>query len=401
MPTLFLCGDVMTGRGIDQILWHPSLPEIYEPYVRDARDYVDLAEQASGPIPRPADAAYIWGDALDELERTSPDARIINLETSITRSDDYWKGKGINYRMHPDHIACLTAARIDVCVLANNHVLDFGYAGLTETLETLQRAGLGSTGAGRTLSEAREPAIIDLEDGPVPPKLGRRAASEGGRLFVWSVGSASSGIPPVWAATSHRAGVDFLDDLSNRTADALVDRFLRVKRPGDVAVVSIHWGSNWGYDIPAAQIDFAHRLIDGGIDVIHGHSSHHPRPIEVYKDKLVLYGCGDFLNDYEGISGYEEYRGDLALMYFPTLDAASGRLVALRMTPLRVRQMRLERASPDDASWLHERTNDVQAAAEFACHVELARDGHLDLRWNEASNSQGTRAGRFTTRTAR
>jgi poly-gamma-glutamate capsule biosynthesis protein CapA/YwtB (metallophosphatase superfamily) len=366
MPTLFLCGDVMTGRGIDQILWRPSSPEIYEPYVRDARDYVDLAEQASGPIPRPADAAYIWGDALDELARTSPAARVINLETSITCSDDYWKGKGINYRMHPDHIACLMAARVDVCVLANNHVLDFGYAGLTETLETLQCAGIRSTGAGRTLDEARAPAVIDFEDG---------------RLFIWSVGTASSGIPPVWAATPHRAGVDFLDDLSTRTADTLVERCRRVKRPGDIAVVSIHWGSNWGYDIPAAQIAFAHRLIDGGIDLIHGHSSHHPRPIEVYKNKLVLYGCGDFLNDYEGISGYEEYRGDLALMYFPTLDVATGRLVALRMTPMRVRRMRLERATAADASWLHERTNDVQASAEFACHVEFEADGTLHLRW--------------------
>jgi poly-gamma-glutamate capsule biosynthesis protein CapA/YwtB (metallophosphatase superfamily) len=384
MPTLFLCGDVMTGRGIDQMLWHPSSPEIYEPYVRDARDYVDLAEQASGPIPRPADAAYIWGDALDELARTSPDARVINLETSITCSDDYWKGKGINYRMHPDHIACLTAASVDVCVLANNHVLDFGYAGLTETLETLQRAGVRSTGAGRTLDEARAPAVVDFEDG---------------RLFIWSVGTASSGIPPVWAATPHRAGVDFLDDLSNRTADALVDRCRRVKRPGDIAVVSIHWGSNWGYDIPAAQIEFAHRLIDGGIDLVHGHSSHHPRPIEVYKDKLVLYGCGDFLNDYEGISGYEEYRGDLALMYFPTLDVATGRLVRLRMTPMRVCRMRLERATAADASWLHERTNDVQASAEFACHVEHGADGNLELRWNETANSQSTRAGEVTTRT--
>jgi poly-gamma-glutamate capsule biosynthesis protein CapA/YwtB (metallophosphatase superfamily) len=232
-------------------------------------------------------------------------------------------------------------------------------------------------------------------------KLGRSAASEGGRLVVWSVGFASSGIPPAWAATAHRAGVDFLDDLSNRTADALVDRLLRMKRPGDITLVSIHWGSNWGYDIPAAQIGFAHRLIDRGIDVIHGHSSHHPRPIEVYKDKLVLYGCGDFLNDYEGISGHEEYRGDLAIMYFPTLNAATGRLVALRMAPMRVRRMRLERANADDVAWLHERMNGFQASAEFACRVERGADGSLELRWNETSNSQRTRMGGFTTRTAR
>jgi poly-gamma-glutamate capsule biosynthesis protein CapA/YwtB (metallophosphatase superfamily) len=82
--TLFVCGDVMTGRGIDQILAYSNPPGIQEPYVRDARDYVDLAEQANGPILRSVAPAYIWGDALAELQRRLPEGRIINLETSIT-----------------------------------------------------------------------------------------------------------------------------------------------------------------------------------------------------------------------------------------------------------------------------------------------------------------------------
>ena len=126
---LFLCGDVMTGRGVDQILPHPSTPEIFEPCVRDAREYVRLAELASGPIHRPVPPEYIWGDALEELARAGPDARIISLETSVTTCQDCWIHKGITYRMHPHNIACLTAARIDVCVLANNHVLDYGICG--------------------------------------------------------------------------------------------------------------------------------------------------------------------------------------------------------------------------------------------------------------------------------
>jgi poly-gamma-glutamate synthesis protein (capsule biosynthesis protein) len=134
MATLFLCGDVMTGRGIDQVLAHPSDPIIYEDYVRDAREYVRLAEKVNGPIPRDADPRYVWGHALEEL--TGTDARIINLETAVTSSDDYWKGKGINYRMHPANVPVLEAARPDVCVLANNHVLDYGYTGLKETLDT-------------------------------------------------------------------------------------------------------------------------------------------------------------------------------------------------------------------------------------------------------------------------
>ena len=96
---LFLCGDVMTGRGIDQVLPHPSPPRIYEPVVRDARMYVALAEDVNGPVPRAVEPSYIWGDALDELKHVAPAARIVNLETSVTCSEEAWP-KGINYRMH-------------------------------------------------------------------------------------------------------------------------------------------------------------------------------------------------------------------------------------------------------------------------------------------------------------
>ncbi len=59
----------MTGRGIDQILPYPSDPLIHEDYIKDARRYVEIAEEANGPIPRSVAPGYIWGEALDELER--------------------------------------------------------------------------------------------------------------------------------------------------------------------------------------------------------------------------------------------------------------------------------------------------------------------------------------------
>ena len=94
----------MTGRGIDQILTHPSNSVLYESYMKSTKGYVELGEMAHGTIPRPAGDSYIWGDALEELELRGPDVKIINLETSVTRSEDYWKYKGINYRMYPDNI---------------------------------------------------------------------------------------------------------------------------------------------------------------------------------------------------------------------------------------------------------------------------------------------------------
>jgi poly-gamma-glutamate synthesis protein (capsule biosynthesis protein) len=153
---------------------------------------VALAEDANGPIPRPATFDYIWGDALAELDRAAPDARIINLETSITASDDFWRGKEIHYRMHPRNASCLAAARVGCCCLANNHVLDWGYDGLAETLRTLDAAGIAHCGAGRDATEAAAPAVLD-----VPGK---------GRVLVFSYGSETSGIPAEWRATRERPG---------------------------------------------------------------------------------------------------------------------------------------------------------------------------------------------------
>jgi poly-gamma-glutamate capsule biosynthesis protein CapA/YwtB (metallophosphatase superfamily) len=329
----------MCGRGIDQVLAHPCSPEIYERYLRSAEGYVLLAEQANGPIPRRSGSSYIWGAALGQLERMQPDARIINLETAVTRSHDR-ANKGINYRVSPENAECLAAAKINCCVLANNHVLDWGRAGLLETLTTLQKLNVKTTGAGRNDHEARTPAVLNLGKA---------------RLLIFSFGSTSSGIPLEWAATSDAPGVNLLLDLSEASASEVADQVMALRRPGDLVVVSIHWGSNWGYHIPQEQKIMARALIDkAGVSIVHGHSSHHPRAIEIYRDRLILYGCGDFLNDYEGIGGYERYRGDLALMYFADLDPASGSLHALKLIPLQIKNFRLSIPTWRDIEWIQQ-----------------------------------------------
>ena len=366
--TLCFTGDVMTGRGVDQLFTHASSPDLFEPFVRDAREYVALAERKNGRIARPIAYDYIWGDALDEWRRIAPDARIVNLETSITTSRDHDRGKEIHYRMHPVNVACLRAASIDVCVLANNHVLDWGRAGLLETLDTLERAGVRTAGAGRDHAAAEAPAVV--------------ARPGGGRVLVYACGASDSGIPTSWAAGVGRSGVDLLPDLSPDTARAIGGRIAGNRRPGDLVVVSLHWGGNWGYDVPRSHVAFAHALVDAGVDVVQGHSSHHPRPIEIYRDRPILYGCGDFLNDYEGIEGYEQFRGDLSLMYIATLDARTGALARLRLTPMRIAQMRLARASADDTTWLGETMDRI--SSPFGTRVAIEADGRLTVAGNPA-----------------
>ncbi|NUU21478.1 MAG: hypothetical protein HOV68_08175, partial [Streptomycetaceae bacterium] len=192
---LFLCGDVMLGRGVDQILPHPGDPRLQESYAGDAGHYVRLAEATSGTIPKPASFAWPWGDALGAIAEAAADVRIVNLETSVTTSDDFAPDKPVCYRMHPANLPALAAVRPDVCTLANNHVLDFGRAGLAETLAALHRAGLRTAGAGPDAAAAHEPAAVPLPGG--------------GRVLVYSCGMPSSGVPAEWAATDDRSGIDF------------------------------------------------------------------------------------------------------------------------------------------------------------------------------------------------
>lgn len=353
----------MTGRAIDQILPHPVDPQLYESYVQDARHYIQMAEKKSGQkIQRPVPLDYVWGDALEVWRQRTPDLKLINLETSLTTHSVPWPAKEVQYRMHPANVAVLTAAGFNFCSLANNHTLDWGREGLLETMETLQKAGIPFGGAGKDQAEAVKPTLLQTQKG---------------RVIILACGLESSGIPKAWAATPAQPGLHLLPDLGSDTVETIAEQVIALKAPGDVVVFSVHWGSNWGYEIPPSHRRFAHDLIDvAGVDLVFGHSSHHPRGIEVFRQKLIVYGAGDFLNDYEGIGGHEQFRGDLSLMYFPDLDPATGQLVSLQMVPLQIKNFRLQHASAQDAAWLRDTLN--RECEKFGAGVAL-QDKYLIL----------------------
>jgi len=267
--------------------------------------------------------------------------------------------------MHPENVRCLTAAKVDLCVLANNHVLDWGRSGLIDTIETLRKANVGTVGAGRNLEEAQAPAILEAKQT---------------RVVVFSFGSPTSGIPYSWAASRNEPGANLLKDFSDETVRCVEGQVERVKQQVDIVIASIHWGGNWGFGIPPEQIRFAHSLIDhAGVDVVYGHSSHHVKGIQVYRGKPILYGCGDFLDDYESIGGYEEFRGDLGLMYFVSMDALTGKLIRLQMKPTQIKNFSVTRTSEADSRWLRDTLNREGAALGTRAH--LGHNNTLELEW--------------------
>ncbi|MBT8063226.1 MAG: CapA family protein [Gammaproteobacteria bacterium] len=360
---LFLAGDMMLGRGIDQVMPNPSNPLIFGRERQSALDYVTLAEEANGSIPRPVGFDYVWGDALKVLDEMSPRARLANLETTITVSDKAWRAKRIHFRMHPDNVECLKAAGIDCVSLANNHSLDWGYEGLDETMRTLDSAGICHAGAGDDFFEAGAPAELDI--------------GHGRRLKFYACCTEDSGLRRYWNATPEKPGVH---EIYLQNPRWLPDQVRLNKKSGDLIVVSIHWGGNWGYTIPSSQKKLAHRLIDAGADVVHGHSSHHAKGIEVYKGRPIFYGCGDLINDYEGLSSQSRFRGDLSLLYFPEFDPQSGTLSSLEIQAMQVRNFRLNHATEEDKAWLVNMLN--KQGNRLGSSAELLDNGRLALRWN-------------------
>jgi len=145
-------------------------------------------------------------------------------------------------------------------------------------------------------------------------------------------------------------------------------------------VASIHWGGNWGYEIPDEQRTFAHVLIDDAmVDVVHGHSSHHSKAIEIYRGKLILYGCGELINDYEGIAGYEQFRDDLMLMYFATLSGRDGALCSLDLVAFRIHKFRLQKAEPQDVERLAATLS--RECRPFGTRLIISTDNMLRLDW--------------------
>ena len=251
--------------------------------------------------------------------------------------------------------------RLDLCHRSRSPAIRPG-RGLRDTLAALEEAGIATAGAGQTAEDAWRPAIL---------------AAPGGRLLVFAVGCASAGAPENWAAGAERPGIAWIGEAGAAAARRVARDIERWRRPGDTVVVSIHWGGNWGYAVPEQHRRFARILVtEAGVDVVHGHSSHHPIALEMVDGKPVLYGCGDFVNDYEGISGYESYRPELALAFF--LDVGGAGPSSVTMAPFRMRRFRLERAEAADAQWLAERLD--RECRRFGRRIVLHGDGCLRLQ---------------------
>ena len=222
--TLFLCGDVMTGRGVDRVLPQPSDPILHESYVPSATEYVELAEKASGPIPKPVAFSYIWGDAAVELDRIAPTARIVNLETSITTSGDD-DAKGINNRMQH----ALPRRSQDRLLRAREQ---------SRARLRIRRTGRDS----RRLAQRGHPDGRSRTESDRGQAAGSHPANRSPRTRS-RLAMTDSGAPPDWAATDTRSGIALLLGPLDAGVTRIAETIRAVKQPGDIVILSPRTGA--------------------------------------------------------------------------------------------------------------------------------------------------------------
>ncbi len=291
---------------------------------------------------------YPWGNVLPAMRDT--DVNIINLETTLTKSDLKRK-KTFNFKASPDKVTSLTNAKITVANLANNHILDFSTEGLLETVDTLDRAGITHVGAGKNRKEAVAPVIINKKG-----------------VAVGVLGFTDN--EPEWKAGSG-PGTRYMDIENEEEYRNLLDSIRHLRTKCDIVVVSVHWGPNMR-ERPSNQfIALAHLMSENGAHVIHGHSAHILQGIEYFNRTLILYDTGDFVDDY-AVDAY--LRNDLSAFFILNVDKSG--LLNLRILPTRIRQYQVNEATNADRIWVLNRIQQLSSA--FDTHIDA--EGNLDLR---------------------
>lgn len=359
-------GDVMLGRLIDQLF--PTHSD--EPSQARIIDHL----RTSRPSLRHYSPESPWGNTLNILRLAS--LNIANLETSVTTHDVKWPDKVFNYRMHPANISALTAAGITYVSLANNHTLDFSVEGLVETVATLSSHHIHFAGAGRSADEAQRPANV-----PLTLWSGFESRRSRHSVDIFS----ASDHPRDWSSVPSFHLIDYTSQTKARLKQLTASH--HAQSQASFSVFSVHWGRNYSWQPSAEMRELAHFLIDEcGIDLVHGHSAHHVQGIERYGGKLIIYGCGDFVDDY-ALS--PAYRNDLSAVWRVSIEEVDQAGDVSERTPLKLRrldvyptrikdfQVNLLETKDPDHEWVKDKIISLSRANGMKELPFMGKDGQL------------------------
>jgi len=317
--TLGFTGDVMLGRNVSE---------------RQGTRAVDA----------------VWDGVLSRLRAL--DALFVNLECALSTRGRPWQRtrRSFHFRADPEWaVPALEAAGVDWATLANNHLLDFEEPALLDTLDALSTADIAHSGAGRDERAAWAPTTVTIEDCSV--------------AFV----SATDNTPE-YAAGPDSPGVarTTLDDPTERATLTTAVGDALATDP-DLLVASLHWGPNMTTEVFDHHREVGHWLLDRGVDIVHGHSAHVFKAVEVADDGLLMYDCGDFVDDYAVDAAL---RNDRSFLFELTVSDDGG-LRELRLVPVEIHNCAVHLARDGVAQWCRDAM--CQRSRDFG--TEFERDG--------------------------
>lgn len=259
------------------------------------------------------------------------DLAIVNLECALTSSHARWQGapKAFYFSAPQAALGTLRDAGIDMVSVANNHTLDFGVAGLIDTLALLDQAGIARAGAGRTLDEALRPAMVERNG----LRFGMAAFCDHQEDF---------------AAAVDRPGIAWLDLEDEEAAQRAFAAALSPMQAQSVdwPILSLHWGPNMVWRPSARFRRLAHAAVDMGWRLVFGHSAHVFHGIELYGGCPILYAAGDLVDDYWVDP---DFRNDHQFLFELEVDARALRRLTLH--PLLISNCRVCPAGGEHADW--------------------------------------------------
>lgn len=228
-------------------------------------EYIQAAYDQSGV------SGVLSPDMLRELK--GADLTIINNEFPYSTRGMQAPDKQFTFRVNPSYVSLLQDVGVDIAVLANNHVLDYGKDALTDTFTTLDQAGIEYAGAGESLERASKLVKKNING----LEFGLLAVSRVYPDVSWNVEISQPG------------------EFSAYDPTALIQVVEDAKEECDFLCVYLHWGLEKHTTPEEYQVSMAHQLIDAGADAVIGAHPHVLQGVEWYKDCPIFYSLGNYI----------------------------------------------------------------------------------------------------------
>ncbi len=240
----------------------------------------------------------VYGRAFEKVSfyLNKGDVVFANLESPFTDSTHGLdKDRKIVLKAEPEAVSALKDAGINLISLSNNHIMDYYEKGLFDTMELLDQNDIKHAGGGRNIEEARKLATIERNG----LKIGLLAYTDMAELTF-------AGKPYLsFAAGPEKSGV------VPRKYETIREDILKYRDQVDLLAISLHWGVEDSFKVSVEQVEFAHKLIDDGADMILGHHPHRVQGIEIYNGKPIFYSLGNFLFDQNDKENMESFIIDM------------------------------------------------------------------------------------------